>query len=452
MRDDWDRRAREDASYYVAFGRRRQTAEEFFASAADVLQLLRGEFGRIRTGRPLAECSAVEIGCGPGRLLLPLSQQLAHVTGFDVSPQMVQLARENLRGRPNAKAQQCAGADLPGIAGGSVDFVYSYAVFQHIPDAAPVWSYLRESVRVLRPGGALVCQVHGLQAGAGEPLAARPGWSSRACVDDAFVGDLGPANPDTWSGVRLSPEQLAAFCAESHMELLEFRGIATQYLWMVARKPLAAPHSPARPAIARVTNAYTSDTVIPRSGVFSSATLWVRGLPAGLDLNALTVRIGATDTAPCYVGEPREGHPQQVNVFLPPGLRTGLLPIVLLADGIPISPATTIRIGPAPPLAPRLIRMSDGVNLLDHGQVMGETLKLQIEELRVPSLADARARSEFLLNGMPLELEDALCIDPRLRLFEFNLKLPEGQTAGPAVLEFKLGDQRLPPVGLHVVR
>ena len=36
MRDDWNARAREDASYYVAFGRRDQDPEEFFATAEEV--------------------------------------------------------------------------------------------------------------------------------------------------------------------------------------------------------------------------------------------------------------------------------------------------------------------------------------------------------------------------------------------------------------------------------
>ena len=38
MRDEWDQRAREDAPYYVAFGRRDQDAEGFFATAADVVR------------------------------------------------------------------------------------------------------------------------------------------------------------------------------------------------------------------------------------------------------------------------------------------------------------------------------------------------------------------------------------------------------------------------------
>ena len=45
MRSDWNERAREDAYYYVAFGRRGQDDDEFFATAADV-RFVSGANGR----------------------------------------------------------------------------------------------------------------------------------------------------------------------------------------------------------------------------------------------------------------------------------------------------------------------------------------------------------------------------------------------------------------------
>ena len=46
MRADWDARAREDAHYYVAFGRRDQDEAEFLSTAADVLRELEKELKR----------------------------------------------------------------------------------------------------------------------------------------------------------------------------------------------------------------------------------------------------------------------------------------------------------------------------------------------------------------------------------------------------------------------
>src|SRR5947209_5050124 len=70
MRSDWNERASEDAYYYVAFGRREQDDEEFFSTAGDLVKGLTSEFKRL-PGRG----AALEIGCGPGRLMRPLSRQ-----------------------------------------------------------------------------------------------------------------------------------------------------------------------------------------------------------------------------------------------------------------------------------------------------------------------------------------------------------------------------------------
>src|ERR1035437_1391567 len=136
MRADWNQRAGEDANYYVAFGRREQDDEEFFSTAADVLRLLTGDLRRLR-GRE----AALEIGCGPGRLMRPLARHFAEIHGVDVSDQMVRLAGERLRRTPNAHAHATSGADLALFPDENFDFVYSYAVFQHIPSRDVIFNY-----------------------------------------------------------------------------------------------------------------------------------------------------------------------------------------------------------------------------------------------------------------------------------------------------------------------
>jgi hypothetical protein len=64
MRADWNRRAREDANFYVAFGRRNQEQEEFLSTAAEVTGALEIEFSRLPPAGP-EQRSALEIGCGP---------------------------------------------------------------------------------------------------------------------------------------------------------------------------------------------------------------------------------------------------------------------------------------------------------------------------------------------------------------------------------------------------
>ena len=73
MREDWNARAREDASYYVAFGRRDQGDEEFFATAEEVVKGLKWELRRVPSAVNRLAMRALEIGCGPGRIMRPMS-------------------------------------------------------------------------------------------------------------------------------------------------------------------------------------------------------------------------------------------------------------------------------------------------------------------------------------------------------------------------------------------
>src|ERR1041385_828421 len=80
MRNDWNARAREDAGYYVAFGRREQSDADFYATATEVINSLESELRRV----PAAQRSgwkALEIGCGPGRLMRPMSRHFTEIHG-----------------------------------------------------------------------------------------------------------------------------------------------------------------------------------------------------------------------------------------------------------------------------------------------------------------------------------------------------------------------------------
>src|SRR5580692_3122401 len=101
MREDWNARAREDAGFYVSFGRRDSGDAEFFATATEVITHIQTELRRV----PPAERTdgrALEIGCGPGRLMRPMSHHFAEIHGVDVSDEMIGLAREKLRDVGNA--------------------------------------------------------------------------------------------------------------------------------------------------------------------------------------------------------------------------------------------------------------------------------------------------------------------------------------------------------------
>lgn len=408
MRADWNERAKEDAHYYVAFGRREQDDEEFFSTAADVVRDLDGEIRRFDPITPLNQRSALEIGCGPGRLMKPMAERFGEVHGVDVSDEMIARAKHNLRSVPNAFPHHASGSDLRRFADSSFDFVYSFAVFQHIPSADVVFSYLRETVRVLKPGGIARLQINGLPKTAKEYT--------------------------TWSGVRISGDEIREFAAARRIDLLSLTGIDTQYMWTTWRK-----HTPA--VIRSVSNAFSGESAVPASGRLACMTLWVENLPQGCELNSLEVRIGGGPGVVCYVGPAVNGL-SQINVFLPKGVRMGLVPVNVEWRGRSLCADTYVRVIPPGPAVPRFTAISDGVNLLSGQLIESGHVKVVLEE--VESMDGFGAT----VDGIDVENVESFRTDPLAERWEINFRLPAGTPSGGHVLDVFLGRRRVTRIGI----
>lgn len=400
MRADWNQRASEDAYYYVAFGRREQDDEEFFATARDVVRGLTAELKRL-SGRG----AALEIGCGPGRLMRPIAAHFGEVHGVDVSDEMIRLARERLRDVPNAHPAVTSGSDLAQFPDGKFDFVYSYAVFQHIPSREVVFQYLREAWRVLKAGGVLRCQLNGLPATAKQY--------------------------DTWSGVRIAPEEVRAFAREQGFQLLALEDIWTQYMWVTMRKPV-------RCAIRNISNALSGEPAAPDAGPLAAISLWVTDLPGDADLNNTRVTAEGQECRLVYIGPPAADGVTQVNAILPSGIRTGLVPVTIAgATG-------AVRIIPAGPAVPRMTQITDGVNLLLHQRTTSGTIKVVVRDMANPEAFRAT------IDGREVRELDWFCTDRTKQIYEFNFHLPEGTAPGGHVLRVAVGRREFPAIGIEV--
>ena len=101
--------------------------------------------------------SALEFGCGVGRVALALAGRCGSVVGVDVSPSMLQAA-ESLRAERGVDNLSYALVDdSPSGLGGPFDFIHSYIVFQHIP-ARRGLKTLRALLGTLKPGGVCALQ------------------------------------------------------------------------------------------------------------------------------------------------------------------------------------------------------------------------------------------------------------------------------------------------------
>jgi|SRR5271157_4827811 len=420
MRDDWNKRAAEDANYYVAFGRRDQDEEEFFATAGPVVTDLERDLPRL-SGRD----AALEIGCGPGRLMRPLSRHFKEIHGVDVSDGMIALARERLRHTPNAFPRHSSGSDLSLFPGEKFDFVYSYAVFQHIPSREVVLEYLREARRVLKPRGILRCQVNGL------PQTAK--------------------QYDTWSGVRITPGEIAQFALQNDFQLLALDRIDTQYMWVTLRKrpagwieSLAGRRIQSAAAIRNVGDALTNEAAAPSSGPMAVLALWIERLPDECDLNHMAVTVDGITGRLEYIGVPGNGNAQQVNVWLPAGTRTGMVPVDVKWLGQTICPTAWVRIIPPGDSVPRLTAVTDGVNLLLDRRTASGLMKVKLLEVDKPDVFRATVDGRDVLEA------DSFCSDPLNRCYEFNFRLPRGTVPGAHELRIALGKRAFQPITIEV--
>ena len=423
MRAEWNERAQEDAHYYVAFGRRDQDDDEFFATAKDLVRELVGELKRLPDNIAPGERRALEIGCGPGRLMRPMSRYFGEIHGVDVSDGMIAIAKEKLRGTPHAFPHVVSGSDLRLFPGQHFDFVYSYAVFQHIPSAVVVFSYLRETVRVLRPGGVARLQLNGLPK------------SSRAYT--------------TWEGVRIGADEIHAFTREHGVELLALTGIDSQYMWTTWRKPEAATKPRFHMATCRiraVSNAFSSEQAVPASGRLACVAASVENLPIGCDLNSLEALIDGVRGRVCYIGPRGQNGFSQVNIFLPKGVRTGLLPLRLKWRGEQLTNDKHVRVIRPGPSVPRLTALTDGINLMSATRIESGLIKASIEEV------DAIEGFSATVEDVRVEKVETFRADPLTERWEVNFEVPQSVEAGGRVLEIRLGTRVLAKMGIEVVR
>jgi len=122
------------------------------AATEEIVELLCG-WGVLGKAR-----SAIEIGCGIGRILEALSPHIRAIEGVDVSPKMIAHARKRIAHLPNVSVCLSNGCDLSGHADASCDFVLAVDSWPCVvaSGADVVQELFREIWRVLRPGGDFV--------------------------------------------------------------------------------------------------------------------------------------------------------------------------------------------------------------------------------------------------------------------------------------------------------
>lgn len=129
---------------------RRWDSDEFFRTGeAEIV----AELAYIESlGVQLRHGRVLDFGCGLGRLTQPLADRFDEAVGIDVAPSIIERARA-----ANQRGSRCQFVlnerdDLAVFADGVFDCIFSLLVLQHMAPASAD-GYLREFIRVLKPGG-----------------------------------------------------------------------------------------------------------------------------------------------------------------------------------------------------------------------------------------------------------------------------------------------------------
>jgi SAM-dependent methyltransferase len=231
MRDYWEERARENAIWYV------DTSLDYDAPDMDAFLATGQEIVRQALldapVQPQRRDLAVEIGSGLGRVCLALSAHFGDVIGLDISESMVAQA-QNLVHQENVQFDVVSGSDLGSLPDGCADFVTTFTVFQHMPEASLIEAYVHDAARVLRPGGVLAAQWNNLPHPMRWKLRGM-WWRLRHRVGGPFK--LDPRVAPQFVGMRVPVDDMMAMVRRSGLTVGATSELGTLFAWIWATKP-----------------------------------------------------------------------------------------------------------------------------------------------------------------------------------------------------------------------
>jgi SAM-dependent methyltransferase len=248
MRRDWDNRARKDAFFYIASWRQDWNEEAFFDSGEEDYQRLAAKVLEARGFAPEGK-RMLELGCGAGRMTRSFAQRFETVFAFDISAEMLARAKVLQPEARNINWILGNGADLAQIADGSVDFVFSYLVLQHLPEEELVKKYIAEMFRVTSTGGLCLFQYNGTVR-TNMNWKGRMAWSAMDLLWTVRLRGLAKTvakifglDPEmagkNWHGVAVKAGTIKEAAQASGGERIEIFGEDTPMAWCCAAKGAA---------------------------------------------------------------------------------------------------------------------------------------------------------------------------------------------------------------------
>jgi 2-polyprenyl-6-hydroxyphenyl methylase/3-demethylubiquinone-9 3-methyltransferase len=157
---------------------------------------------------PLADKTALDVGCGAGLLAEPLARLGAKVTGIDASPELIGVARDHAA-RMGLEIDYRAG-DVQKLQG-EFDLVTCMEVIEHVADPA---TFVKALAGRLAPGGLLIMSTPNATA-----------WSRlmMITIGESF-GQIPKGTHDF--DKFITPERMKVLLADAGLKCLDIEGIA----------------------------------------------------------------------------------------------------------------------------------------------------------------------------------------------------------------------------------
>jgi len=210
MKKEWNERTKMNPLFVIATDHS-ETEEDFWNSGIDECNDLLGinteRYQKIIENKDTSSMNVLEIGCGIGRILIPMRKIFGNVTGIDISSEMVQLGQKYVSDIPNCSIVENNGTDLAEFSDNSFDFCYSFIVFQHIPEKQIVENYIKEVSRILKPSCLFRFQVRGI-------ISTKPNEIT------------------TWDGVQFTSDEIHKIAKDHNFEIIEEGNYKEEYYWL----------------------------------------------------------------------------------------------------------------------------------------------------------------------------------------------------------------------------
>ena len=180
------------------------------------------------------------------------------------------------------------------------------------------------------------------------------------------------------------------------------------------------------------------------AGRFAVASFWISGVPSGADLNDLIGFFDGRRAQGCYLSPITPDGGCQMNVLLPPGLTPKLARVTLVYHGRLVG-EKFVDILPAPPPVPKLLSVTDGVDLLSDARIHCGRMKVDLEGIQTP------LDVTFEIDGADCEPEFYECTDRMTDRYYYTIAVPAGLSTGKYKLDIRASGFELPATELEVV-